>query len=258
MQFWKTFGQVLKEGVIEDHTNQERIAKLLCFNSTNSDSEEQTVSLEDYIGRMQEGQDKIYFITAENYIAAKNSPHLEVFKKNDIEVLLLGDRVDEWLVSHLTEFDGKKLQSVAKGDLDLGELDSKKDGESNDKDIEEINKEYASVIERISNALADKVSGVGISQRLTESPSCLILNEQDISQQMQQILEAAGQYAPKAQPKLELNPDHELVKKLQDIKDDGQFNDWAFLLYEQAHLAVGNKLDDTAEFVKRVNRLLLN
>jgi len=255
--FWKTFGQVLKEGVIEDHANQERVAKLLCFNSTNEDSEEQTVSLEDYIGRMKEAQDKIYYITAENYITAKNSPHLEVFRKNEIEVLLLGDRVDEWLVAHLTEFDGKKLQSVAKGDLDLGDLDSNKDDASGEKDKEETNKEYAGVIERITKALGDKVSGVGISQRLTESPSCLILNEQDMSQQMQQILEAAGQYAPRAQPRLELNPDHELVKKLQGIKDDSEFDDWAFLLYEQAHLAVGNKLEDMAEFVKRVNRLLL-
>jgi len=255
-EFWETFGQVLKEGVIEDHSNQERIAKLLRFNSTNETSDEQTVTLEDYVGRMKEGQQAIYYITAENYLAAKNSPHLEIFKKNEIEVLLLGDRIDEWLVSHLTEFDGKQLRSVAKGELDLGELHSEEDKESIAKAKEEASKEYAEVIEKMVKVLDEKVSGVELSQRLTDSPSCLILNEHDMSQQMQQILEAAGQYAPKAQPMLELNPGHELVKKLKDIVDEDAFNDWTFLLYEQAHLAAGNKLEDTAEFVKRVNRLL--
>ena len=255
-EFWKTFGQVLKEGVIEDHSNQERIAKLVRFNSTHESSEEQNVSLEDYIGRMKEGQETIYYIAAENYISAKNSPHLEIFKKNEIEVLLLGDRIDEWLVSHLTEFDGKKLQSVAKGELDLGKLKSEEEQELLAKENEEASKEYSEVIEKMQKALGDKVGGVELSQRLTESPSCLILNEHDMSAQMQQILESAGQYAPKAQPKLELNPNHDLVKKLQDISDDEIFNDWTFLLYEQAHLATGNKLEDMAEFVKRVNRLL--
>ena len=252
-EFWKTFGQVLKEGAIEDHTNQERIAKLLRFNSTHIDSTEQSVSLADYVGRMQDGQDKIYYITAENYLSAKNSPHLEVFKKKGIEVLLMGDRVDEWLVSHLTEFDGKQLTSIAKGDLDLGGLEDK---ESIAKANEEAKKDYADVIEKMSKTLGEQVSEIEFTQRLTESPSCLVLNEHDMSQQMQQILEAAGQFAPKAKPKLELNPEHDLVKKLKTIKTDAMFDDWSFLLYEQAQLASGNRLEDTAEFVKRVNRLL--
>lgn len=254
-EFWKTFGQVLKEGAIEDHANQERIAKLLRFNSTHEDKEEQTVSLDDYVGRMNEGQETIYYITSENYVTAKNSPHLEVFRKKGIEVLLMGDRVDEWLVAHLTEFDGKKMQSVAKGEVDLDELASEEEKEEITKAKEEASKEFAGVIEKMVNALGDKVSGVELSHRLTDSPSCLVLNEHDMSQQMQQILEAAGQYAPKAQPKLELNPDHELVKRLKDV-DEKAFDDWAMLLLEQAHLSTGNKLDDTAEFVRRVNRLL--
>jgi molecular chaperone HtpG len=250
--FWKTFGQVLKEGPIEDFANKERVARLLRFASTDTNSEDQAVSLEDYIGRMKEGQEKIYYITAESFAAAKNSPHLEVFRKKAIEVLLLSDRVDEWLVSHLTEFDGKQLQSVARGDLDLGDIDDKEEKESR----EEVNEEFKDVIERVKKSLGDKVSDARISQRLTDTPSCLVLNEQDMSAQMQQILEAAGQYAPKAQPVLELNSEHRLVSKLKDIKEDDSFNDWVSLLFEQAQLAAGNQLDDPAGFVMRVNRLL--
>ena len=250
--FWKTFGQVMKEGPIEDFANKDRIAKLLRFSSTECDNDEQTVSLEDYVGRMKEGQDTIYYITAESYTAAKNSPHLEVFKKKGIEVLLLSDRVDEWLVSHLTEFEEKKLHSVARGDLDLGDADDNKEKQS----IEEVEKEYKGVIEKAKKLLGDRVEEVKMSRRLTDSPSCLVLNENDMTAQMQQILAAAGQYAPRAQPVLELNPDHELVKKLQDIGDDEVFNDWTLLLFEQADLAAGGQLDDPAEFVKRVNRLL--
>ncbi|MDH3343260.1 MAG: molecular chaperone HtpG, partial [Gammaproteobacteria bacterium] len=238
----------LKEGAIEDASNKERVAKLLRFASTETDSAEQSVSLEDYVARIKEGQEKIYFITAESYVAAKNSPHLEVFRKKGIEVLLLSDRIDEWLVQHLTEFDGKPMQSILRGDLDL-------DSEDDKAEKEKLSEEFKGVTEKVKNLLGDKVSEVRMSQRLTDSPSCLVLNESDMSDQMQKILEAAGQYAPKAQPVLELNADHELVKKLQDLGDDA-LNDWAMLLFEQAALAAGNQLEDSAEFVKRVNRLL--
>ena len=251
-EFWKTFGQVMKEGPIEDFANKDRIAKLLRFSSTETNSEEQTVSLEEYVGRMKEGQKKIYYITAESFSAAKNSPHLEVFKKKGIEVLLLSDRIDEWLVAHMTEFDGKPLQSVARGDLDLGEIGD----EAEEKATEEANEEFKDVIERVRKTLGDRISEARMSQRLTDSPSCLVLNEQDMSTQMQQILEAAGQYAPKAQPVLELNSGHKLVAKLKDIKDDESFNDWVSLLFEQAQLAAGTHLEDPAGFVKRMNRLL--
>ncbi|MDH5387599.1 MAG: molecular chaperone HtpG [Gammaproteobacteria bacterium] len=246
--FWKTFGQVMKEGPIEDFANKERIAKLLRFNSTESDNTDQTVSLEDYVSRMKEKQEKIYFITAESHTAAKNSPHLEVFRKKGVEVLLLSDRVDEWLVSHLNEFDGKPLQSILRGDLDLGDEEDKEEKEK-------LTEEFKGVTEKVKNLLGDKVSEVRMSQRLTDSPSCLVLNESDMSEQMQKIMEAAGQYAPKAKPVLELNADHALVKKLHDLADDG-LEDWAMLLFEQAALAAGNQLEDSAEFVKRVNRLL--
>jgi molecular chaperone HtpG len=249
--FWKAFGQVLKEGPIEDMANKERIAKLIWFASTHNDDDQQNVTLEEYVSRMPESQDKIYYIVAENYTAAKNSPHLEVFKKKGIEVLLLSDRVDEWLVSHLTEFDGKKLQSVARGTLDIDEEEDKKI-------LEEAEKSFSSVLEHASKVLDGKVSEIRLSKRLTDSPSCLVLNEHDMSAQMQQIMEAAGQYAPKAEPVLELNPDHSLVKKLNDINDDGLFDDYIHLLFEQAQLAAGAPLDDTAGFVKRVNKLLDN
>mgnify|MGYP003572780078 FL=1 len=250
--FWKTFGQVMKEGPIEDFSNKERVARLLRFASTETNSEDQTVTLEDYVGRMKEGQEKIYYITAESFAAAKNSPHLEVFRKKGIEVLLLSDRIDEWLVSHMTDFDGKSLQSVARGDLDLGKIGD----EEEEKTREEANEEFKDVIERVKESLGDKISEARMSQRLTDSPSCLVLNEQDMSAQMQQILEAAGQYAPKAQPVLELNSEHRLVAKLKEIKEDDSFNDWVSLLFEQAQLAAGNQLEDPAGFVMRVNRLL--
>jgi len=247
--FWKSFGQVLKEGPIEDMANKDRIAKLLWFSSTHNDSSEQDVTLEDYVSRMPESQEKIYYIIADSYTAAKNSPHLEVFKKKGIEVLLLSDRVDEWLVSHLTEFDGKKLQSVARGTLDIDEEDDKAA-------LEEAEASLSSVIEHANKVLDGKVSEIRLSQRLTDSPSCLVLNEFDMSAQMQQIMEAAGQYAPKANPVLELNPDHAMVKKLNDITDDDMFEDYTHLLFEQAQLAAGMPLEDAAGFVKRVNKLI--
>ncbi|GMR01332.1 MAG: molecular chaperone HtpG [Gammaproteobacteria bacterium] len=252
--FWKSFGQVLKEGPIEDMANKERIAKLLLFASTHNakndkNGDAQNVTLDDYISRMSEGQDKIYYIVADNYTAAKNSPHLEVFNKKGIEVLLLSDRVDEWLVSHLDEFDGKKLQSVARGTLDIDEEEDKKE-------LEEVEKTFTSVIEHATKVLGDKVKEIRLSQRLTDSPSCLVLEENDMSAQMQQIMEAAGQYAPKSEPILELNPGHSLVKKLNDITDDDLFEDYTHLLFEQAQLAAGAPLEDAAGFVKRVNKLL--
>ena len=251
--FWKSFGQVLKEGAIEDAANKDRIAKLLLFASThNAGSEnggdEQNITLDDYISRMPESQDKIYYIVADNYTAAKNSPHLEIFNKKGIEVLLLSDRVDEWLVSHLTELDGKKLQSVARGTLDVDEDDKK--------ELEEAEKTFASVIEQATKVLDGKVKEVRLSQRLTDSPSCLVLEENDMSAQMQQIMEAAGQYAPKSEPVMELNAEHSLVKKLHDITDDALFEDYTHLLFEQAQLAAGAPLDDAAGFVRRVNKLL--
>ena len=247
--FWKSFGQVLKEGPIEDMANKERIAKLLLFASTHNDNDAQNVTLDKYISRMPDTQDKIYYIVADNYTAAKNSPHLEVFNKKGIEVLLLSDRVDEWLVSHLTEVDSKKLQSVARGTLDIDEEEDKEK-------LEETEKSFTSVIEHATKVLGDKVKEIRLSQRLTDSPSCLILEENDMSAQMQQIMEAAGQYAPKSEPILELNPDHSLVNKLNDITDDELFEDYTHLLFEQAQLAAGAPLDDAAGFVKRVNKLL--
>ena len=247
--FWKSFGQVLKEGPIEDMANKDRIAKLLLFASTHNDNDAQNVTLDEYISRMPDTQDKIYYIVADNYTAAKNSPHLEVFNKKGIEVLLLSDRVDEWLVSHLTEVDSKKLQSVARGTLDIDEEEDKEK-------LEETEKSFTSVIEHATKVLGDKVKEIRLSQRLTDSPSCLILEENDMSAQMQQIMEAAGQYAPKSEPILELNPDHSLVNKLNDITDDELFEDYTHLLFEQAQLAAGAPLDDAAGFVKRVNKLL--
>jgi molecular chaperone HtpG len=266
--FWKSFGQVLKEGPIEDMANKERIAKLLMFSSTHNDNDEQNVTLEDYVSRMpaveaedtkdsEEGDDaqskadqgKIYYIVADNYTAAKNSPHLEVFRKKGIEVLLLSDRVDEWLVSHLTEFDGKKLQSVARGSLDL-------DAEDDKKELEEAEKTFSSTVEHVKKVLGESVKEVRLSKRLTDSPSCLVLEEHEMSAQMQQIMEAAGQYAPKSSPTLELNPDHDMVKKLESLNDDDVFEDYAHLLFEQAQLAAGAPLEDAAGFVKRINKLL--
>ena len=250
--FWKNFGQVMKEGPIEDFTNKERIAKLLRFSTTETGSAEQSVSLDEYVGRMKATQDKIYYITAESFKAAKNSPHLEVFRKKGIEVLLLSDRVDEWLVSHLTEFEEKQLQSVARGDLDLGDVDDKEEKAAQEK----ADKDFSEVIERMKKSLEDNISDARVSQRLTDSPSCLVLGAHDMTPQMQQIMQAAGQHVPKARPVLELNPAHALVEKLRDMKDDAQFNDWSHLLFEQAQLAAGEQLEDAAEFVKRVNRLL--
>ena len=250
-KFWKEFGAVMKEGVGEDQANKERIAKILRFASTQADTADQVVSLAEYLGRVKEGQDKIYFVTAETFLAAKNSPHLEVFRKKGIEVLLLSDRVDEWVVSNLTEFDGKQLVSVAKGGLDLGTLED----EAEKKEQETAAGEYKDLLKKIQDALGDKVKEVRVTHRLTDSPSCLVSDEQDMSAHLSRILKQAGQSAPAQKPILEINPKHPLVQKLK--YEDAKFSDWVSLLFDQALLAEGGTLEDPAGFVKRMNQMLL-
>ena len=249
--FWREFGKVLKEGVGEDFANKEKIAGLLRFASTLSGTPEENVSLKDYIGRMQEGQEKIYYITADSFKAAYNSPHLEIFKKKGIEVLLLSDRVDEWVVGHLSEFAGKPLQSVAKGDLDLGKLED----EAEKQEIEKAAGEYQALVERMKKALGERVKDVRITLRLTDSPACLVSEAHDPSGNLARLLKAAGQAAPAVKPILEINPHHPAVQRLQN--EEARFDDWAALLFEQAELAEGGQLDDPAGFVKRINSLML-
>ena len=251
-EFWSQYGAVIKEGPAEDYANRERIAKLLRFASTHNNSDVQDVTLEDYIGRMKDGQEKIYYITSDSYTAACNSPHLEVFRKKGIEVLLMHDRVDEWLVSHLAEFDGKSLVSVAKGDLDLGKLQDK-DEEEAAKKVEDEHKDF---IKRIQDALGDDVSEVRISHRLTDSPSCLVLGAHEMPVHMQQIMKQAGHDLPDSKPALEVNPEHALVKRMEQETDDGRFGEWSRLLFEQAMLSEGGQLEDPVAFVKRTNSLL--
>jgi molecular chaperone HtpG len=250
-EFWKEFGQVLKEGIGEDSANQERIAKLARFASTHSDSAEQVVSLVDYVGRMKEGQDKIYYVTGDSYTAAKNSPHLEIFRKKGVEVLLLSDRVDEWMLSFFAEFDGKSLVSVAKGGLDLGALAD----EAEKKEQKETEEQYKDLIERMKKALDSKAKDVRITFRLTDSPACLVADEHELSGNLLRMLKAAGQQAPDTKPILEINPQHPLVLKLK--YEDKQFDDWATILFDQALLAEGGQLQDPAAFVKRINQMLL-
>ena len=252
-QFWKEFGKVMKEGPAEDFANREQIAKLLRFSSTHSDVEDQNVSLEDYVSRIKEGQDKIYFITADSFAAAKNSPHLEIFREKGIEVLLLCDRVDEWLTSSLHEFDGKSLQSVAKGDLDLGDIETAEDK----KQHKEIEKESKDIVERIKKTLGDKVDNVRVSHRLTNSPACIVLNEQDMALYMQHLLKQAGHEMPSSKPVLEINPTHPLVARMKDQSDEERFSDWSSLLFDQAILAEGGQLEDPAGFVSKLNELML-
>ena len=249
--FWKEFGRVLKEGTGEDFANKERIAKLLRFASTHADTPDETVSLADYVSRMKEGQDKIYYVTAETFTAAKNSPHLEIFRKKGIEVLLLSDRVDEWVTGNLTEFDGKHLQSVAKGGLDLGTLEDAAEKEETEKAADE----YKELLDKIKTTLGDKVKDVRVTHRLTDSPSCLVADEHDLGGNLARILKAAGQKAPDTKPILEINPKHPAVQRLK--YEESRFDDWANLLLEQATLAEGGTLDDPAGFVKRINDLML-
>ena len=250
--FWNEFGPVLKEGVISDHDYRDRLAKLLRFATTKGDGEKQSVSLEDYVGRMQEGQDKIYYVSAESYSAAVNSPHLEIFRDKDIEVFILHDRIDEWLVNHLTDFEEKQLQSVAKGALDLG--DSK---EEDKEKVEKAEGEYKSLIEKAQETLGEKVKEVRITNRLTKSPACLVADEHDMGANMQRILSAVGQAAPMSKPVLEINPDHDLLIRLRDESDDKRFDDWVNVLFDQALLAEGGQLEDPATYVSRMNDLLL-
>ncbi|NMM29123.1 MAG: molecular chaperone HtpG [Glaciimonas sp.] len=250
--FWTEFGQVLKEGIGEDAGNKERIAKLLRMASTQSDSDQQNVSFADYVGRMKEGQDKIYYATGESYAAAKNSPHLEIFRKKGVEVLILSDRVDEWMLSFLTEFEGKELVSVAKGGLDLGTLED----EAEKKQHAEIQTEYKDLVEKMQAALTDKAKEVRVTFRLTDSPACLVADEHELSGNLLRMLKAAGQAAPESKPILELNPTHPLVQRLKF--EDAKFADWANLLFDQAALAEGGQLADPSGFVKRLNAMLLD
>ena len=252
--FWDEFGRVLKEGPGEDFTNKEKIAGLLRFASTNLDSEAQVVGFKDYIGRMKEGQEAIYYITADSFAAAKHSPHLEIFRKKGIEVLLLSDRVDEWMLGGLTEFDGKKLQSIAKGDLDLGKLEDEAEKEAK-KQVEDAAKD---LIERVKATLGDQVKEVRVTHRLTDSPACLVAGEHDLSGNLERMLKAAGQKTPESKPTLEINPSHVLVERLKSEKDEARFNDLAHVLFDQALLAEGGQLNDPASFVKRMNSLLVH
>ncbi|WP_404397043.1 molecular chaperone HtpG [Idiomarina loihiensis] len=252
-QFWDTFGNVLKEGPAEDHTNRERIAELLRFASTHNDGAVQSVSLDDYIERMKEGQDKIFYIVADSYEAARNNPALEIFNKKGIEVLLLSERIDEWLMSHLTEFKEKQLQSVTRGDLDLGELDDEEDKAEQEK-AEEAFKEN---LERFEKALGDKVKKVRVTNRLTNSPACIITDDNDMSTQMAKLMEAAGQTVPETKYIFEVNPEHPLVQRML-TKEDETFKEWAEVLLDQATLAERGNLKDPASFVTRLNKLMLN
>ncbi len=250
-KFWKEFGRVMKEGVGEDFANREKIAKLLRFASTRLDTDEESVSLADYVSRMKEGQEKIYFVTAETFASAKNSPHLEIFRKKGIEVLLLSDRVDEWLVSNLHEFEGKQLQSVAKGGLDLGSLED----EEEKKEQEKESGEYKDLVERIKRELEDKVKEVRVTHRLTESPACLVSDQHDMGMNLERLLKSAGQNVPASKPILEINPHHPLVQRLK--YEEERFSDWSAILFDQAMLSEGGQLDDPAGFVKRLNGLML-
>jgi molecular chaperone HtpG len=252
--FWAEFGNALKEGPAEDYANKEKIAGLMRFASTHTDSEAQTVSLADYISRMQEKQQKIYYITADNYKAAKSSPHLEIFRKKGIEVLLMADRVDEWLMSHLTDFDEKSFQSITHGALDLGDLDD----EESKKALEEAEKQVEGLAERVKAALGDKVKDVKFTHRLTDSPACIVADEQGMTTQMIKLMQAAGQPVPEAQYHFELNPEHQLVKLLANVQDEEQFSQWTGVLFDQASLSEQGSLKDPASFVQNLNKLLVS
>ena len=251
-EFWNVFGKVLKEGPGEDFANKEKIAKLLRFASTHQEGDAQTVSLDDYIARMKPEQEKIYFITADNHAAAKNSPHLEFFKEKGIEVLLLSDRVDEWLMSHLNEYQEKIFASVAKGELDLDKLGSEEDKEERKK----VEEEAKGLVERIKKVLEEKVEDVRVSHRLTSSPACIVLSEQDMALYMQNLMKQAGHDMPESKPVLEINPTHALVQRMENEQAEDRFEDWARILFDQAILAEGGQLEDPATFVSRLNQMI--
>ena len=250
-KFWNEFGRVLKEGVVEDVPNRETVAKLLRFASTHTDTDEQSVSLDDYIARMKPDQDKIYFITAESFNAAKNSPHLEIFRQKGIEVLLLSDRIDEWFATHLTEYQGKSLQSVMKADVKINDA-----AEENKEAKEALEKSFDSMLKQMKAVLGDKVKDVRLSERLTNSPVCLVVEANDLNPHLQRMLKEAGQFVPESKPILELNPKHVLIERLQDQTDDELFKDWSEILFDQAVLTEGGKLQDPVAFVHRLNQLL--
>ena len=252
-KFWKEFGVVMKEGHSEDFQNREKLSKLFRFNSTHEETDAQVVSLKDYVARMKDGQEAIYYITADSYEAAKHSPHLEIFKKKGIEVLLLSDRVDEWLLSTFNEFEGKKLQSIAKGDLDLGKLEDEKEKEEKKK----IEKDAKSLVEKIQKALGDKVKEVKVTHRLTDSPACLVAGEHDLSGNLERLLKAAGQKTPDTKPILEINPTHKLIQKLENTSDSARFNDFAEVIFDQALISEGGQLKDPVAFVKKINQFLV-
>lgn len=257
-KFWAEFGKVMKEGPVEDFANREQIMKLLRFASTHNDSDAQNIALEDYVSRMKEGQEKIYYITADSYTAALNSPHLEIFKKKGVEVLLLSDRVDEWMMGQVTEFDGKSLQSVAKGDLDLGKVQGAEGEDEAAAEEEKEDKQAAEkILQQIKESLGEKVEDVRVSERLTESPSCIVLSEHDMALYMQQLMKQAGQEMPSSKPTLEVNPSHPIVKRMEEETDDDRFTEWSKLLLDQAILSEGGQLDDPASFVRRMNDIML-
>ena len=250
--FWNEFGRVLKEGIVEDHANKDRLAKLLRLASTHTDQDKQSVTLADYVARMKPEQKNIYYITAETFSAAKSSPHLEIFRKKGIEVLLLTDRIDEWVVTHLTEFDGKSLQSVTKGDLDLGAL-----ADEEKKQQEQVAAENKDLVARMKTALAEQAQDVRVTHRLTDSPACLVAGEHDLGAHFERLLKSAGQKVPSSKPILEINPEHALVRRLKDESDAQRFGDWSRILFDQAHLSEGGQLDDPAGFVARMNQMWL-
>ena len=252
-KFWNEFGTVLKEGPAEDFSNREKIGGLLRFASTHTGEQAQTVSLDDYIGRMKEGQSKIYYITADNFMAAKSSPHLEVFRKKGIEVLILSDRIDEWMMGYLNEYDGKQFQDVARGDLDLGEVETEEDK----KHKEEAAEEHKNLLERIKTALEDRVQEVRVTNRLTDSPACLVVGDFDMGAQMKKIMEAAGQKVPDSKPIFEINVEHPLVQRLENEQGEDRFKELSAVLLDQATLASGEQLQDPGAYVSRLNRLLL-
>ncbi|MBS3803017.1 MAG: molecular chaperone HtpG [Oleiphilaceae bacterium] len=252
--FWNEFGTVMKEGPAEDTTNREKIAKLLRFATTRLDERDQTVSLDDYLERMKEGQNKIYYITSDSFTAAKSSPHLEVFRKKGVEVLILSDRVDEWMMAYLSEYDGKQFQDVARGELDLGDVETEEDK----KQQEEATEAHKDLLGQVKKALGDRVQDVRATNRLTESPACLVVAEQDMGMQMRKIMEAAGQKVPESKPIFEINVEHPLVQRLENEKNDDRFNELSAVLFDQATLASGEQLDDPGSYVSRLNRLLLD
>jgi molecular chaperone HtpG len=251
--FWDQFGQALKEGPAEDFTNKEKIAKLLQFTTTNSESENQEEGLEEYIARMQEGQEKIYYLAADSLKAAQNSPLLEIFRKKGIEVILMHDRIDEWMMGHLQDFDGKQFQDISRGELDLGTLEDKDDK----KQKEKTEKEFSDLVTRIQDILGERVKEVRITHRLTDSPACLAIDEHDMGSQMRKIMEASGQAVPESKPIFEVNPEHPLVAKLDKEADEERFADLVSILFGQANLADGGQLEDPGDFSARLNKLLM-